>query len=238
MEFIIKETNGKSFTVVHDVVLTTSSCSCKHFELYGWLCRHVFVVLKDLGFNLIPSAYIMPRWTKQAISNPMFYVLDNIDAQCANVDDINRLLNKLWSDIHICIRLAEPCVDHLIEFSKIVEAYKIKLLSARTPGDATINGGAVDDMHIGKEHQFESFVGMAAPREVNIHPPTQSKNKGSGKRLKSAKEKGIEGSKKKRRTCKSCGEMTGHNARTCPKKHQTYMSNPTATQATSEATRG
>ncbi|CAA0813862.1 Protein FAR1-RELATED SEQUENCE 1 [Striga hermonthica] len=200
MEFIIKETNGKSFTVVHDVVLTTSSCSCKHFELYGWLCRHVFVVLKDLGFNLIPSAYIMPRWTKQTIT--------------------------------------EPCVDHLIEFSKIVEAYKIKLLSARTPGDATINGGVVDDMHIEKEHHFESFVGMAAPREVNIHPPTQSKNKGSGKRIKSAKEKGIEGSKKKRRTCKSCGEMTGHNARTCPKKHQTYMSNPTAEQATSEATRG
>ncbi|CAA0824361.1 Protein FAR1-RELATED SEQUENCE 1 [Striga hermonthica] len=228
MDIIIKETNGKSFSVVHDMVLTTFTCSCKHFELYGWLCRHVFVVLKDLGLNLIPSAYVMSRWTKQAISNPMFHVLDNIDAQCAQADDIKRLLSKLWSDIHICIGLAEPRVDHLIDFSKIVEAYKIKLLSAaQTQEDATINEGVLDAMHIGKEHQFESFVGMAAPREINIHPPTQSKNKGSGKRLKSAKEKGIEGSQKKRRTCKSCGEMAGHNARTCPKKQQTYISNPT-----------
>ncbi|CAA0834221.1 Protein FAR1-RELATED SEQUENCE 1 [Striga hermonthica] len=221
MEFVIKETSGKSFIVVHDVVLNTSTCSCKHFELYGWLCRHVFGVLKDLGFDLIPSTHIMSRWTKQAISNPMFHVLDNVDAQCAQADDIKRLLNKLWSDIHICIGLAEPCVDHLIEFSKIVEAYKIKLLSAQT-GDTTIT----DAMNIGKEHQFESFVGMSAPQEVKIHLPTQSKNKGSGKRLKSAKEKGIEGSQKKRRTCKSCGEMAGHNARTCPKKRHAYQSNP------------
>ncbi|CAA0833749.1 Protein FAR1-RELATED SEQUENCE 1 [Striga hermonthica] len=227
MELIIKATNGKYFTVVHDVVLSTSTCSCKNFELYGWVCRHVFVVLKDLGFNLISSAYSMSRWTKQAISNPMFHFLDNIDAQCAQADDIKRLLNKLWSNIHICIGLVEPHVDHLIYFSKIVEAYKIKLLSAQTTGDATINGDVVDAMHIGKERQFESFVGMAAPREVNIHPPTQSKNKGSGKRLKSAKEKGIEGSQKKRRTCKSCGEMADHNTRTCPKKQQTYISNPT-----------
>ncbi|CAA0828626.1 Unknown protein [Striga hermonthica] len=156
----------------------------------------------------IPSAHILSRWTKTATINPMFHVLDVAFAQCVQVDDKKLLLSKLWSDIHACMGLVEPCVNRLAEFSKVIEAHKVKLLSDQGENATASN----------KEQQFESFVGMAAPQEVTIHPPTHSKNKGSGKRLKSAKEKAIEQSQKKRRVCKSCGERVGHNARTCPKK--------------------
>ncbi|CAA0828624.1 Protein FAR1-RELATED SEQUENCE 1 [Striga hermonthica] len=207
-EFVIKDADGNTFSVVHEIILNTTTCSCKHFVLYGWLCRHVFVVLKDLNMQSIPSAHILSRWTKTATINPMFHVLDVAFAQCVQVDDKKLLLSKLWSDIHACMGLVEPCVNRLAEFSKVIEAHKVKLLSDQGENATASN----------KEQQFESFVGMAAPQEVTIHPPTHSKNKGSGKRLKSAKEKAIEQSQKKRRVCKSCGERVGHNARTCPKK--------------------
>ncbi|CAA0833967.1 Protein FAR1-RELATED SEQUENCE 1 [Striga hermonthica] len=159
-EFVITDADGNTFSVVHEIILNTAMCSCKHFELYGWLCRHVFVVLKELNMKSIPYAHILSRWMKTTTINPMF---------------------------------------------QVIEAHKIKLLSDQGEYAAVSN----------KEQQVESFVGMVAPQEVTIHPPTHSKNKGNGKRLKSGKEKAIEQSQKK---CKSCGERAGHNARTCPKK--------------------
>ncbi|CAA0819846.1 Protein FAR1-RELATED SEQUENCE 7 [Striga hermonthica] len=206
-EFEIKDTRGKTFTVTHDISLNTSTCSCKHFELYGWLCSHVFAVLRNLDSKIIPSAYILSRWTKTAINNPSHNVLTDAAAKFARTDDKKHLMNKLWSDIHICMGLAEPCIDRLTVFSNIIEAQKIKLMYAQEGGTKIID----------REHQFESFVGTSAPTEVSINPPSVSKNKGSGKRIKSAKEKAIESSQKKRRVCKSCGERSGHNGRTCPK---------------------
>ncbi|CAA0815811.1 Unknown protein [Striga hermonthica] len=105
---------------------------------------------------------------------------------------------------------------HVLNVSESEGNMEFTIKDTNETGDAT---------NIGKEHQFESSLGMAAPREVNIHPPTQSKNKGSGKRLRSGKEKAIEESQKKRRTCKSCGEIAGHNIRICPKKQQAYKPN-------------
>ncbi|CAA0827186.1 Unknown protein [Striga hermonthica] len=138
----------------------------------------------------------------------MFRILDSISEECAQIDERKSMVNQLWSDLHICMGLAEKHVDHLVEFSKIIEAHRRKLVEYQESDSSGNDMG----------HVFESFVGMSAPSEVSIHPPTQSKNKGSGRRMKTNKEKSIETSNKKRRICKSCGERAGHNARTCAKK--------------------
>ncbi|CAA0805902.1 Protein FAR1-RELATED SEQUENCE 1 [Striga hermonthica] len=208
MEFTIRDIDGKTFNVMHNANLNTSHCSCKHFEMYGWLCRHAFVVMKDMKVDVIPPAHIMSRWTKLAISTPMFRILYSISEECAQIDERKSMVNQLWSDLHICMGFAEKHVDHLVEFSKIIEAHKRKLVEYQESDSSGNDRG----------HIFESFVGMSAPSEVSIHSPTQSKNKGSGRRMKTNKEKSIETSNKKRRICKLCGGRAGHNARTCPKK--------------------
>ncbi|CAA0806427.1 Unknown protein [Striga hermonthica] len=104
--------------------------------------------------------------------------------------------------------IAESNMDNLVEFSKLIEEHKQKLLSDQEGGSSKKD----------QEKMFDSFVGLSAPKEVDVHPPAQSKNKGSGKRMKSNKENSIAASQKKRRICKTCGERAGHNARTCPKK--------------------
>ncbi|CAA0840339.1 Unknown protein [Striga hermonthica] len=150
----------------------------------------------------------MPRWTKLAVRNSMFCVINNISEQCAQIDDKKFMMNKLWSDIHVCMGLVEVRMDLIVEFFKLVGDHKHKILIEEEGGSDKTD----------KEQSFESFVGMSAPQEIHIQPPTQSKNKGSGKRLNSDKEKSIEQSQSKRRICKTCGERASHNARTCPKK--------------------
>ncbi|CAA0841204.1 Unknown protein [Striga hermonthica] len=208
MKFMIKDVDGKTFTVMHDVSLNKLQCSCKHFEMFGWLCRHVFVALKDMNIEDIPPTHIMSRWTKLAFSNPMFHILDDIAEQCAQIDEKKTMVNQLWSDIYICMGLVENNMDSLVEFSRIIGTHKRKLMENRENESSSKDKG----------HVFESFIGMSAPSEVSIHPPTQSKNKGSGKRMKSNKEKSIESAQKKQRLCKTCGERVGHDSRTCPKK--------------------
>lgn len=44
------------------------SCSCRSFELNGFLCRHAMIVLQISGLHNIPSQYILRRWTKDAKS--------------------------------------------------------------------------------------------------------------------------------------------------------------------------
>ncbi|XP_056159222.1 protein FAR1-RELATED SEQUENCE 5-like [Syzygium oleosum] len=44
----------------------TITCSCKLFEMRGWLCRHTLCILRHVNVTSIPSQYILKRWTKAA----------------------------------------------------------------------------------------------------------------------------------------------------------------------------
>ncbi|GKA70797.1 FAR1 DNA binding domain, zinc finger, SWIM-type, MULE transposase domain containing protein [Tanacetum coccineum] len=42
-------------------------CTCRHFLRYGFLCRHVFCVLKNCNIEVIPERYILRRWRRDLI---------------------------------------------------------------------------------------------------------------------------------------------------------------------------
>ncbi|KAJ9537546.1 hypothetical protein OSB04_030279 [Centaurea solstitialis] len=66
----------------------------------------------------------------------------------------------------------------------------------------------------GKEKIMESLLGVSKPDIVDVGNPKDINNKGSGtgKRLKSGKEKAIEKSKR------LCGEYVFHDSRNCPSR--------------------
>ncbi|XP_074304113.1 uncharacterized protein LOC141638665 [Silene latifolia] len=55
-----------------------------------------------------------------------------------------------------------------------------------------------------KDQEMEMLLGCSSSSEVTIHPPEQARNKGSGKRLKSAKQQAIEKAAKPKRLCAYC----------------------------------
>lgn len=63
-------------------------------------------------------------------------------------------------------------------------------------------------------HRAEKFVGPIVGDDPLVQNPLQSRNKGCGSRIKSAKEIAVQ--TKKQRTCSICNKTEGHNARTCP----------------------
>ncbi|XP_074266735.1 protein FAR1-RELATED SEQUENCE 5-like [Silene latifolia] len=67
-----------------------------------------------------------------------------------------------------------------------------------------------------KDQEMEILLGCSSSSEVTIHPPEQARNKGSGKRLKSAKQQAIEKAVKPKRLCEYCKESVTHDRRTCP----------------------
>ncbi|KAH9609650.1 hypothetical protein KSS87_020885 [Heliosperma pusillum] len=69
-----------------------------------------------------------------------------------------------------------------------------------------------------KNAEIGMLLGTSLPSEIKVLLPRQCKNKGSGKRLISQREKAGEVSKRPLRRCKACGEMANHDSRNCDKK--------------------
>jgi hypothetical protein len=64
-----------------------------------------------------------------------------------------------------------------------------------------------------KQDEFEAFIGMKIPNEVNIHLPNDIRSKGRCKRIKKSKEMNTAS---KKRTCGKCKQVGQHDARNCP----------------------
>lgn len=63
---------------------------------------------------------------------------------------------------------------------------------------------------------LEIFYGAQTSSIITVKPPQLSKNKGSGKRLKSAREKAVEKKKQDGRKCHYCGQKPArHDFRNC-----------------------
>nr|XP_043611387.1 protein FAR1-RELATED SEQUENCE 4 isoform X2 [Erigeron canadensis] len=66
-------------------------CSCRLFELKGYLCRHAIVVLQMSGVFTIPIKYILKRWTNAATSRcPISENLENVHKKTRRVNDLCR----------------------------------------------------------------------------------------------------------------------------------------------------
>ncbi|XP_019168031.1 PREDICTED: protein FAR1-RELATED SEQUENCE 6-like [Ipomoea nil] len=121
-------------------------------------------ICEDRGLERIPSMYLVSRWTKGACLKPIFDIDDTVVDQSAKVDNVRVLTNLIWSEIYACVGLADGNVEWC--------------------GDD--NGVAGSS----KESVIKSFCGYVSQGPtVEVRDPIKAKNKGSGKRMKSAREK-------------------------------------------------
>ncbi|KAL3837709.1 hypothetical protein ACJIZ3_022300 [Penstemon smallii] len=67
------KTFGKSrdFLVIYNSLDGTVSCNCMKFEHVGILCCHALKVLDHQNIKIVPSYYILSRWTKDARISPV-----------------------------------------------------------------------------------------------------------------------------------------------------------------------
>ncbi|XP_031095100.1 uncharacterized protein LOC115999385 [Ipomoea triloba] len=171
---------------------------------------HVSYVIKDdRGLESIPSWYLVHRWTKGACLHPIFDIDGTVVDQSAKVENVSLLTNLMWSDIYACVGLADGNIDRLSQIRSVINEQRKLFLQ-----DGSENGSSVA---VGsKQSVINSFCGSVSKAStVEVHDPVKAKNKGSGKRLKSARERAASKCAKQSRRCHTCDEY-GYNSRTCP----------------------
>lgn len=193
------------FQVSLNIVTNLTVCTCKKFEMTGILCSHIFLILKNLDFKKIPTWFVLNRWCKGTASM--------LHGQFANLEsmrnkDQSMILTELWSELHSCIKMAGTDTENLRALLKNVKQMK---------AEYEISMGA--EKSTSKTEFFRSVIGLPQPEEINIKEPKTAKNKGRVRRIKSAREIGIEKAKNKR-TCKICNNKVGHDARNCPLRNR------------------
>nr|GLL29872.1 protein FAR1-RELATED SEQUENCE 2-like [Ipomoea trifida] len=174
-------------------------CTCRMFQRIGLLCRHVFVLLKDSRVDIIPSQYIVARWTR-AYDGEVCRG-DNIGV----VTDPNSALTQVWNEFYNCVGRACGNTDRLVELATLLKAHS----------EISTNSNNVVTPSTTKVSVIHSFCGSPKSADV-VRPPNIAKNKGSGKRLKSIREKVAEKATKAKRLCRTCKQFAHHDSRNCP----------------------
>ncbi|XP_031108644.1 protein FAR1-RELATED SEQUENCE 5-like [Ipomoea triloba] len=205
--YTIKEEQTRNFTVKYERANNEVECSCGKFTKLGILCRHAFVVLKDEDAERIPPKYIVPRWTKNARAHNTSSVGTDQSATCNKEADGVKLAAQLWKEFYNYMALSKGDMPEMKEMLNFMLEHKGKLLKSKGKTQNKSNNSQL----------LETFYGTPASTTITVKPPQISKNKGSGKRLKSAREKAIEKKKKDGRKCHYCDEQPArHDFRNCP----------------------
>ncbi|XP_074306081.1 protein FAR1-RELATED SEQUENCE 7-like [Silene latifolia] len=172
-------------------------------ERKGILCRHVIWIYSSNGGKKIPELCVVNRWCKDAIRSKMF---DGNGEAAEDVDIIDGkqiTMSIMWTEIHQTVAMLmgkfKADVDN---FSSLIREFKEKLSPLGSP--------------LNKQQQLEKILGYSASHEITILPLKQSKNKGSGKRMLSLKEKAVALASKLKLMCKNCKRLANHDKRNCP----------------------
>ncbi|XP_074282684.1 protein FAR1-RELATED SEQUENCE 7-like [Silene latifolia] len=207
----------KNFEVAYSPALTDdpgtrkASCSCTMFERTGILCRHIIWIFSASGIKTIPEDYVVNRWMKEYLRLRIYNCNGEGTENMQVIDEKQITMSIMWSEFHEAVGLLRgKGVTHVDSFSAVIRSFKESL----SPLGEVLN----------KNQQMEKFLNCTASEVVTILPPKNSKNKGSGKRLLSAKTKAMVLARKPKRKCNNCKRMTNHDKRNYPKPFSAHTS--------------
>nr|GFA00540.1 hypothetical protein [Tanacetum cinerariifolium] len=182
-------------------------CSCMNFARVGFLCRHIFCVLKGNGLEVIPDKYILKRWTRDLLpphirrKKQMFGFEGGRYIECSAT---------VYSAVDYCLKLLAKDEDKLLQFVENVKRLKTEVEEANP-----------NAKQFSKKEMFNLVLGVEKPEVNTVKNPEPCSNKGNasgGQRNKSEIEKLREHMKKHRILCKKCEKYRRHDSRNCPKK--------------------
>ncbi|XP_074289268.1 protein FAR-RED IMPAIRED RESPONSE 1-like [Silene latifolia] len=154
------------------------------------------------GIKTIPEDYVVNRWMKEYLRLRIFNSNGEGTENMQVIDEKQIAMFIMWSEVHEAVwLLRDKGVADVDSFSAVIRAFKESL----SPLGEVLN----------KNQQMEKFLNCTACDVVTILPPKNSKNKGTEKRLLSAKTKAMVLARKPKRKCKNCKRMTNHDKRNC-----------------------
>ncbi|KAJ4749003.1 Protein FAR1-RELATED SEQUENCE 5 [Rhynchospora pubera] len=197
----IKNWIPDTYAVEVDIPTERFFCNCKGFECEGLLCSHAIKVMQHVGFLNLQDHYVLKRWTKDA-----------------------NVVSKITSS-HKMLEIGESqqLEEHRIatlkgEFNKlaVIGSKSAELFSRMKCRIDDLKGEFVETIESDKEsYSVSDEIPCIEEVPKKVYDPYVSQCKGKRKnptRFKPTADVGV----KKRRRCKVCKKIAGHNARTCP----------------------
>ncbi|XP_074300220.1 protein FAR1-RELATED SEQUENCE 5-like [Silene latifolia] len=193
----------KSFQVEFNTKTNERKCACKLFERHGIVCGHILWVWNGRQVHRIPDPYVLARWTKKSY-RPVVRDEDGKVIEDIDEDDIKKAeMSKVWSEIYATVGVMDSyaTVKHMKQLQKILTQFRENITGPSEPKT--------------KNQEIEALLGITASNDIDLRPPNKAKNKGSGKRLRSSKEKAKTKQQRRKRRCGNCKKWVNHNSRTC-----------------------
>ncbi|XP_074297283.1 protein FAR-RED IMPAIRED RESPONSE 1-like [Silene latifolia] len=197
----------KNFEVAYSPVSVFISFKFLYNQLHYFNIHIYMLALTDdtaSGIKTIPEDYVVNRWMKEYLQLRIFNSNGEGTENMQVIDEKQIAMSITWSEVHEAVGLLRDkgVGDVDMTFPFVIRAFKESL----SPLGEVLN----------KNQQMEKFLNCTACEVVTILPPKNSKNKGTGKRLLSAKTKAMVLARKPKRKCKNCKRMTNHDKRNCP----------------------
>ncbi|KAL4567701.1 hypothetical protein LXL04_023293 [Taraxacum kok-saghyz] len=163
----------------------------------GFFCRHIFYVFNIKEIDIIPSKYILWRWRKDIIAT------EALVQKFSNTGEEGKLVKDAFAIFISIVNKLGREKNGLKNFISNLEDMH-EVLNERGKSKASYN----------KESRMASLRGASVPEHIEIQNPEGIRNKGTGKRLISNRDKSIAALKKRKRDCALCHKPY-HDARTC-----------------------
>ncbi|PWA37010.1 FAR1 DNA binding domain, Zinc finger, SWIM-type, MULE transposase domain, FHY3/FAR1 family [Artemisia annua] len=125
-------------------------CSCKHYESYGLLCRHIFYVFRMNSIKEFPWKYLNKRWLKNA--KPYNSAVTRINVESGL---------SLQSEVFDLYEIFESTVDRLVNNMDKLKIYKDEMngLLAKAKIDVPVLP------KINSKDVMSSMLGVKEPKE-------------------------------------------------------------------------
>jgi zinc finger SWIM domain-containing protein 3 len=142
---------SREYKVVCEPANQIISCSCRKFETFGILCCHALKFFDWLDIKIIPSTYILKRWTREAKSE---YILNTMTKNVE--DDVN--LNVVQRYRRLCPLLVELAIeaanneDAYAFVEKLVKEMRKQVQDIKKGSSATLDNGAQLSLSDGNEN--------------------------------------------------------------------------------------
>ncbi|XP_057808433.1 uncharacterized protein LOC131022908 [Salvia miltiorrhiza] len=149
----------------------------------------------NLNIKSIPDKYIASHWRKFVDIKKT----DSIGGSVVVVD--NDIISRPYAKANGCIALVH---GDSVRMKELLQAFEV------LHDSFIVSTGSKSNSEM-----FDEFYGCPVPEEIDICSPDVVKTKGSGRRIKSSKEKAISKAEKPKRRCSKCKQMRHHDARNC-----------------------
>ncbi|KAG9446981.1 hypothetical protein H6P81_013109 [Aristolochia fimbriata] len=204
--YMVTKYGGKTHTVTFDFNEMRGSCNCRMFEFSGILCRHILSVLNGENVSLLPSHYILKRWTRNARSRIM---LDEHDVEVQG--NSRQAMITRYNDLcHRLIRFAEEGARSVEGYHAAANALNATLREVANVNENLVGPAQASTSLSGSTHLSKISEGNQANsmcNTSNFHSAHQSKPKG---RVTSKPKSGSEKESRRMNTCNTWSARLGY----------------------------